>query len=324
MIMISIIVPTFNRDSFLKNISIPSVLEQKEVDWELIVVDDGSTDDTKKIVDYFLKQDSRIKYFYKANGGQGSARNLGLRNSRGSFIVFLDSDDALLPSALKILKTKQEEVNSDIVYARRWIFSQENRSIIGVEGPSPSSTIYKASLFYDLGFFDESPSLIGLEDIDLALSWEYQMKNKGTIINEVEIQEPVTVYNNHPEQITKRKISSITDGLGMIIKKYIHLQPQERPRSFFIKNKQFARLLLINNNIKRSRLIIKDLLLENFSIEMLVTYIFTYIFFSFYTHVYFVMRSIAKFFYRRSLYIYTRLRFRSIYNELCYFLSVHK
>lgn len=87
---VSVIIPTYNRSSLVKD-AICSVLAQTELDLEVIVVDDGSTDDTRSVVDNF--NDSRIKYYYKQNGGVSSARNFGMAKSEGEYVAFLDSDD---------------------------------------------------------------------------------------------------------------------------------------------------------------------------------------------------------------------------------------
>lgn len=87
----SIITPTYNRAWCIQR-AIKSVLSQNFKNWELIIVDDGSTDNTKGIVEKYLT-DSRIKYFYKENGGVGSARNYGIENICGEIVLFLDSDD---------------------------------------------------------------------------------------------------------------------------------------------------------------------------------------------------------------------------------------
>lgn len=99
--MISIVVPLYNKlNSIVK--CIESVLEQSFKDWELIIIDDGSTDDSASIVQTYI-HDDRIKYIYKSNGGVSSARNLGIFKSKGEWIVFLDADDYFLPDALEIL-----------------------------------------------------------------------------------------------------------------------------------------------------------------------------------------------------------------------------
>ena len=96
--LFSIILPTYNRVQFIPE-AIKSVLAQQYVNWELIIIDDGSTDDTKAVVSSF--SDSRIKYFYQQNLERSVARNNGVSKSSGDFICFLDSDDYFLQDHLK-------------------------------------------------------------------------------------------------------------------------------------------------------------------------------------------------------------------------------
>ena len=95
----SIIVPTFNRASFLP-IAIRSVLEQTFIDWELIIIDDGSTDETGSVVSKF--NDKRIQYFWQENQERSTARNNGVLKAKGEYICFLDSDDYFLPNHLQV------------------------------------------------------------------------------------------------------------------------------------------------------------------------------------------------------------------------------
>src|SRR4051812_39458766 len=103
--MVSVIIPTFNREHCLAA-SVKSALEQKGSDGrnyaslEVIVVDDGSTDQTREMLQKTFSLDPRFKYVYQANGGVSAARNRGLREARGEFIAFLDSDDIWLPGKL--------------------------------------------------------------------------------------------------------------------------------------------------------------------------------------------------------------------------------
>jgi len=93
----SIILPTFNRAEYIGT-AIESVLIQRHQDWELIIVDDGSTDDTRDIVDSFV--DERISLISSSHNGVSSARNKGILAARGSYICFLDSDDVYFPDHL--------------------------------------------------------------------------------------------------------------------------------------------------------------------------------------------------------------------------------
>ena len=94
--LVSVIIPCYNHAHFLEQ-AIESVLAQSYSDFEIIVVDDGSTDNTTEVV----RRHSPVRYVYQENAGLSSARNTGLWHSRGKFLVFLDADDRLLPHALE-------------------------------------------------------------------------------------------------------------------------------------------------------------------------------------------------------------------------------
>lgn len=90
--MISVIIPVYNVESYL-NKCLDSVLAQSFSDYEIILVDDGSTDKSAEICKAYQSCDHRIKYYYKENGGLSSARNFGLKVSKGAYVTFIDSDD---------------------------------------------------------------------------------------------------------------------------------------------------------------------------------------------------------------------------------------
>src|SRR3972149_4226240 len=106
--MVSIIIPTYNSDKFISE-ALCSVLRQTCTDYEIIVIDDGSTDRTKDIIE---KTFPEVRYFYIPNQGVSRARNYGIRRARGEFIAFLDADDLWLPEKLekqlKVFKADQE------------------------------------------------------------------------------------------------------------------------------------------------------------------------------------------------------------------------
>ena len=95
MVQVSVIIPAYNGDRFL-NSAIDSVLQQTYQDYEIIVIDDGSTDNTAQVVEQY----SNIRYFRQTNQGVAASRNLGLAAAMGEYIVFFDQDDLLLPHKL--------------------------------------------------------------------------------------------------------------------------------------------------------------------------------------------------------------------------------
>jgi glycosyltransferase involved in cell wall biosynthesis len=113
--LISIITPTYNRADFIEE-AVQSVLDQTYQNFEHLIVDDGSTDNTREILSPFLA-DRRLRYFYQENQGQSVARNLAIEHARGEFVCFLDSDNIWLPIHLASqLAAFQETPEVDIVY----------------------------------------------------------------------------------------------------------------------------------------------------------------------------------------------------------------
>lgn len=120
----TVIVPTYNREHYLKR-SIDSILAQTFKDFELIVVDDGSEDNTREIINSY--DDNRIVYIYKENGGINSARNKALLSARGKYIAFCDSDDSWLPTKLeKHMLKYSEDAEIKLVYDLTGILESEN------------------------------------------------------------------------------------------------------------------------------------------------------------------------------------------------------
>jgi glycosyltransferase involved in cell wall biosynthesis len=117
--LVSIIVPNFNRANLIID-TLDSVSKQTYSKWECIIVDDGSTDDSEKVIIAYCEKDARFKYYrrHRTPKGAPTCRNIGLEKSYGEFIVFLDSDDLLAPWCLeKRLQTIKEKPDYDL-----WIF----------------------------------------------------------------------------------------------------------------------------------------------------------------------------------------------------------
>ena len=106
--VISIIVPVYNAEKYLHR-CIDSILSQTFTDFELLLIDDGSTDSSSIICDDYLREDSRVRVFHKKNGGVSSARNMGLDNAKGKWITFVDSDDFISSNFCEILLDNENE-----------------------------------------------------------------------------------------------------------------------------------------------------------------------------------------------------------------------
>ena len=113
MIDISILMPVYNAEKYL-NETIDTIKNQSFSNWELIIVDDGSIDNSKEICTKLMNDDKRIKYIFQENLGVSHTRNVALENAQGKYIVFVDSDDLIHEDYLKILINSIEKNNSDI------------------------------------------------------------------------------------------------------------------------------------------------------------------------------------------------------------------
>lgn len=120
---ISVIVPVYNTEKYLHR-CIDSILAQTFTDFELLLIDDGSKDNSGKICDEYAVKDSRVRVFHKENGGVSSARNLGLDNALGEWVTFVDSDDWIEKNALVALINK---CDADLIIGA--IMFEQNRSI---------------------------------------------------------------------------------------------------------------------------------------------------------------------------------------------------
>lgn len=111
--LISIIVPVYNVEKYIDR-CIKSLLSQRYTNIEIILVDDGSTDNSGKICDVYSKYDNRVKVVHKKNGGQASARNAGLDLMLGKYVAFVDSDDFISESYIAILYSLMKKYSADI------------------------------------------------------------------------------------------------------------------------------------------------------------------------------------------------------------------
>jgi len=194
--IISIVVPIYNTEAYLAE-TIESVLAQSFSNWELVLIDDGSTDGSSLICQAYSDQDKRISYHYKPNGGQASARNLGLKLSKGEWIAFLDADDLWLPQKLEHQLKEIEERQPDFLYALGYFYYPEKEEKLEaydwVSGEmsgddffhilyescavNTNTVMVKKSLLHEVGSFNEDPILRGTEDWDLWLRIAKNVKN---------------------------------------------------------------------------------------------------------------------------------------------------
>jgi glycosyltransferase involved in cell wall biosynthesis len=168
--LVSIVIPAFNR-GFVISAALESILNQTYQDWEALVVNDGSTDDTSEVVKGYMRKDSRIRLIEQdRQRGAQAARNIGIRNALGMWIAFLDSDDRWLPHSLEArLKLTQEGLHH-VVHSDCYIQSSGSNELELFGVPPMQGQIYKELLqrpgpmFQGLLVSKEALSRIGLLD----------------------------------------------------------------------------------------------------------------------------------------------------------------
>ena len=178
--------PVYNSSKYLDE-SIQSVIDQTYKNWELIIVDDESIDDSIEIINRYVGIDSRIKLFQQKNAGQGKARNLGIIQSKGDLIAFLDSDDIWQVNKLLVQKNSFDTFKCDLIFTAGFKIYEEDSNkktpflwksgiyygndffkiITESNFVVPSSVVVKKIVLMDVGLFDESIIVRGSEDFDL-------------------------------------------------------------------------------------------------------------------------------------------------------------
>ena len=140
--MISVIIPVYNVEDYL-HVCINSVLRQSYQDFEIICIDDASTDSSLEILEYFAQKDSRVKILKNdSNKGQGYSRNKGLGMAKGKYISFLDGDDWFSPNTFEISIKKIKQDNLDFLIFKNIVYYDEPQEF-GFEE------------YYDMEFMDK-------------------------------------------------------------------------------------------------------------------------------------------------------------------------
>ncbi len=149
---VSIVVPVYNAEGLLKK-SIDSILIQSYQDFELILVDDGSNDHSWELIKTLAANDKRIKAFHKENGGPGDARNYGIRQALGDWIVFIDSDDTVDSDYLQKLINASKDVN--LVLCGMKLINKENITLskIFIDEVNPIKTLQVEEIFEKLRLY---------------------------------------------------------------------------------------------------------------------------------------------------------------------------
>jgi glycosyltransferase involved in cell wall biosynthesis len=216
--MISVIIPTYNSDKFIGD-TIRSVLHQTCTDYEIIVIDDGSTDSTKKIIENNFSQ---ARYFYIPNQGVSKARNYGIRRARGEFIAFLDADDLWLPEKLEkqlevfkndpeLMLVFTENLDFDTDGFRKTVYLKKERLMKGdvvkniflYSNVTTSTVMVRKQVFQETGDFDESLKVAEDDNLWMRIALKFR----------IQLLDEVLVHYRWTENSLSRSADNLLDGV---------------------------------------------------------------------------------------------------------------
>lgn len=235
----SVVVPVFNRSNLLAH-TLSSILNQSYKNFEIIIVNDGSTDNTLNVLQQNFGKEERISIINQVNSERGAARNNGLKKSAGKYVVFFDSDDIMHPSHLEILHSKINEQKFPAFIATKFDFIDENNN----HRPSDMQSLKEG--FYDYRLFlngnplacnvcvlKDNPLLsLFEEDRNFAIKedWLFLIQNMKS--NKLYVVDRVTISMNDHEQRSMRSDNKMiikrTIAAGEWIIKRIDLTKEER------------------------------------------------------------------------------------------------
>jgi glycosyltransferase involved in cell wall biosynthesis len=196
---VSVVVPCYNQARFLAE-AIESALSQTYADLEIVVVDDGSQDDTPKVGAAYVRKDSRVRLIRQENRGLAGARNRGLAEARGEYVVFLDSDDRLLEEALEV-GVRELEANPDCAFvsghyrpisAEGDAYAVPQQDRVGGDHylallrdnyiSMPASVMYRRWVFEEVGGFDGSVDAAADWDLYLRVARRFPIYHHGRVV----------------------------------------------------------------------------------------------------------------------------------------------
>jgi glycosyltransferase involved in cell wall biosynthesis len=237
MVTVSVIIPVFNTEAFLTH-TIESVVGQRYNDWEIIAVDDGSTDRSATVLQkYVHRLPGKFHCICQENQGASSARNRAIGISSGQYIAFLDSDDAWFPEKLEIqVGILEDAPHVGMVYAdclvvnqignpvrdsyfnnsppRGWIF----QNLLLNNFIPTSSVVIRRSVLQEIGLFNLVYRISQDYDLWLRVSDRYQV---------AVIEKPLVQYRIHPAGISRNRVEMVHEDLD-IMEEWLHQKPELR------------------------------------------------------------------------------------------------
>lgn len=212
--LISIIIPTYNRASLISE-TLKSILAQEYTNWECILVDDHSTDNTVAVVNEYVKKDDRFQLFTRPSNlkkGPNSCRNVGYKFSKGYYIYWFDSDDILIPEALNE-RIKAFNETTDMVVAKAVFFDSVTGATLFTNTIQSEQliedyfcgaiTFYVSGPLWKKTFLEQQVCLFD-ESIRYLDDWDFNLRMLYQNPNIIYINAPLFKYRSHPNSLSKQ------------------------------------------------------------------------------------------------------------------------
>lgn len=263
--MTSIIIPVFQAEKYLGK-CVESIIAQTYSDWELWLVDDGSTDGSASLCDSFAAKDTRIKVLHQTNGGPAAARNNALRQCKGDTVYFADSDDWLEPDMLEVMHSLMNESGADIVTVEYFEerdnqtvvrgfndghtceYSRDEALLMILRDKLPSYLWTK--LFRKDVLVDEIPNLRAFEDHAVFFKWASRAKKI------LSVNKALYHYRMNPDSILHRPDISLNTCLFKAIdmrRNHIRKLGLLKGHDEWVKDIYVKNIIKITKDIARSK-----------------------------------------------------------------------
>lgn len=275
--LVSIIIPTYNRAHLISE-TLDSVLAQTYSNWECIVVDDGSTDDTEKVIQSYVEKDKRFQAHKRPTHkpkGANACRNFGFKKSKGQYLIFLDSDDLLEETCLELRVNRISDVgnenNNEVFVFNMGLLIKRNKSSRVFNKDSDSSKEYleqflkgivpwtitcvfwKRNIFELVDMFDED--FLRLQDVDLHT----RLLLNGTRINRVNLVDSwYRILDDTKDYVTESKLPRIINSHVKYINKFYDYSSRN---DYLISMKEMNECLKINYINILKKYVFKDKLI---------------------------------------------------------------
>jgi len=286
--IVSINLCCYNSEKYLKE-TLQSIIAQTYKDWELIIINDGSTDSTEAIVKEFISQGFPIIYFFQENHGLGYSRNKAIEHSSGEYIAFIDHDDIWMSDKLeKQMSIFNNRSDIDFVYSNYYKMTDygKKRFVLGLKGKQPEGNVFVDFIYKYLVFigtvivtkkslnslgtlFDDRFNQIEEYDVFIRLLYKYKAAY---------LDKPLAIYRYHNTMLSNKAYENSAKEYPILINKLKEMDPiieklyPEVIDYFNIQVVRYsqAKMEIINGNPQKARRILNDHMF--YSIKLFLMY----------------------------------------------------